>query len=145
MTGRGKSGAAAFLATAALATALFAGCGSGDSSEATISKEAFVKQANAICTAAKKEGRKQTPEEGSFTVAAILQIEVDGIEALDTPAEGAESVEEILEEARAAIKIIESEQENMKKARENARKAAPHFLKAEEIAFRYGIDSCLVA
>jgi hypothetical protein len=126
------------LAVGVLATALLVGCGSESSSDETISKKAFIKQANAICRAAKKEGRKKTPGQGTVTLSAILEIELNKIEALGTPADGGEKIEKMLDEMRETIAIIGNDQGN-------ARDAGPPFLNAESIASDYGIDSCLVA
>jgi hypothetical protein len=108
-----------------LALGLLVGCGGSDSNDDGASREAFIRQANAVCFKANSEaGSKifesyETPEVKQATEADAINLEVnlyvpilkkdaqsqhDGIAALEAPSDEEEKVETLLESYKAWLK-----------------------------------------
>jgi hypothetical protein len=149
------------IATAALAAgALLAGCGSsGDSATSAtsepLSKQQFVKQANAICekrlqekdatvqntlrrlaTADRKSAERQLEEVITEDALPGYQKIIDEIDALTPPPKDVATVDGFLAKAKAA----------QREAEENpaALLASNPFMDATKAAQKYGLDSCLL-
>lgn len=125
-----------------------AGCGGSDSTDASITKAQFVKQANTICeeTEGEKlklatEYLKKNPgtEEVDLVVPAAvppLQKQVRRIEALPFPEGDEAQVEAFLDAVNAGIKDTEANPEDALK------KGSNPFDKANSIAENYGLTVC---
>lgn len=128
---------------ATLAALLAAGC--GDSSEAAITKQAFVKQADEICETQKSEikARARTQESNNIKrtlreTTAALGVEADEIEAIEIPSGEDKKVEGMLGNVRRALDFAEAKPVNVPKANE-------YLFRAEEEANDYGLKQCFLA
>lgn len=133
------------LAVGAALTALFA-AGCGDDSEAAVTKQSFVKQADAICVQQKqklKANESRNIEAGNFNQMAkeniaAVGIEVRRIEQLGIPSDRAGMIEEILSKVRRALKLSEGSGAKLDAANKS-------LIEAEELADDYGLEQCFLA
>ena len=106
-------------ALSALALAAVAGCAVSPESGGPLSREEFVKQANAICAkgnadimAAAPQGEWPPSDEAGEaffqTIVTVSKKQMDGVEALKAPADLKPEVDSILSDARAILADIEA-------------------------------------
>ena len=138
------------------------GCGGDDSSSGTaasLSKAAFVREADAICRenrekvikAAAKIPLQKKPEAreeverkliSSLLIPGLEEV-VDRIRDLGPPPGGEEQIERILALTEDAIEEAETEPETYV-AGEKYRNGSVHFGEANRLARSYGMKNCLV-
>jgi hypothetical protein len=147
---------------AAVMIAVAAGCGSNDAPTETtpsLSKAAFVQQADAICRNARDEIIKaiaKIPRHGeprvrekiergliSSVLIPALEEEVDRLRALGAPAGDAAAIEQILKLAEGAIDEAKTEPESYVGG-EEYRSGSEHYGRANQLARRYGMKDCIV-
>jgi hypothetical protein len=142
-----------FLIPCLIGAALLAGCGGGDdssSTEAALSKSAYVKQANAICkqsndqieAESKQEFGNQQPTQkqieqfASNTAIPAVEDQLSQLRALPAPSGDEETV----------AAIYDAAQEGVDKAKKDpsiiAQDNPAAFAKANKLARDYGLDVC---
>jgi hypothetical protein len=145
--------ASIFLVPALLGGMLLAGCGGDDdssSTEATLSKAAYLKQGNAICkqtndeldAAVSKEFGNQQPSQQQIeqfateTVVPTIDDEISQLRALPAPSGDEETVNAIYDAAQEGIDSVKDDPSVL--AQDNP--AA--FKKADQLARDYGLATC---
>jgi major membrane immunogen (membrane-anchored lipoprotein) len=149
----GKQIIALFAAVLAVALVVV-GCGSSDSSTASITKAEFIKQADADCKKGEEEIQKDlavylkehkdlekpTEDDYSELVEAVLvpaaEQEIDDIRALGIPSGDEDQVEAMLDAREASI---EKAQEEPKAVVQNGGSV---FGEASKLAKEYGLKDC---
>jgi hypothetical protein len=129
-----------------------AGCGESESSEQSLTKKEFVKQADAICAkndkkfsadlaaATKGSGpsssRKELVQIAETVLFPNVEAELEALRQLPAPEGDAKQVAKILEAVEAGLKQAEGEAKGDLKAVVNP------FEKAEQLAGEYGLEVC---
>jgi len=144
---------------------LLSGCGGGDEAAETsdtLSKAAFVKQANAICKKTKDEVTTGTVSEVrklaknpearedlefkivSSVLVPSLEHQVQQLKALGTPPGDAGQIEKMLKLVEGAVAEAKTEPETYVSG-DDYRWGSEHFGKAHKLALEYGIENCPVS
>jgi hypothetical protein len=132
---------------AATVALILAGCGGGGPDP--LSKQAFIKQGNAICLEATKkreaamadaakQGGVKTAAASEIVALAIPPTEemVDGLDGLGIPEGDEKQVEAMIAEFEEGIEKLESQPDNAPGGSE--------FGKADESALAYGLTECVI-
>lgn len=139
---------AAAFAIAAIAAIGVAGCGDDDSTSsttATLTKEEFVQQANAICAeanaeneAAAKEAQASGGDQEAFitdTLLPSIQAQITAIEDLPVPSGEEEQVSEIVTAVNQGLDEAEADPAALTSG-------ADPFAEANQLANDYGMTDC---
>lgn len=139
---------------AAIAALFVVGCGGGDDDSEPLSKTAFVKEANEICTNAEKQKTKlledwlaklskekktPTPEEQEKFVPTLLPpIEemTEELAELEPPSKDAEEIEKLISGFESSIEKLEDDPASA------TTPTADPFGEPNKIANNYGLSAC---
>ena len=139
---------AALLAVLLVLGAVGSGCGDSNSAEASLTKEQFVKRAEAICKRAEEEQLRKAsnylkenpqPQEEDFAQTAglpPLEKEITQIKALKSPIGDETSIRAFGEEFESALEKVREDPKVI------LAEEATTFQKANKLAKAYGLDMC---
>lgn len=146
MTNKKFTAALALIAVAGLA--LMTGCGSGESTEASLTKAQFQKKANLICNAASTEQFEKAAhysekhpgaKEADFIEPAAippLEKELEQLENLSAPSNFQDQVDDYLAEYEKALEALKAEPRSALPSQDNP------FEKANHLAEKYKLGDC---